>query len=526
MGLSAKAKAKSGDYASTADTNRNMGLLVVFFPEDDPAIADKTKLFSSPSVASSSSSSSPSRFPGSSFRKRNSSFLLSKAQFTISICALFIFTTLLLFTLSTFEPSNPSPRNTLLHSPPRRFLSQKPPTTRNAPNNPTSKSKIHSWLPQIWKPKPYEASKIDFSFPSTALQRMGTLYRRGTRAMSDLVVAHVVEDTTDDELRLFLRVLHRSGLTDRADVVFIFDSASSSSRFGSIIQEENDLFLSLIDHYTELNLTDASLKKKTKSNFDAARFFRVGKKGNVIGETLWGKKSRINLTNPEAEKGYDEVAQLSYGSVLSFDATELDPENALGGFFDHVPLKLRRWACYPMFLGRVRRNFKHVMLVDAKNLVVTSDPFGRVRNRSSESVFVYHLPDSKHSKKISDRSQSKRPVDSAVIMGGERGIRRLSNAMLIGIVRDATQHKKNTASESAVLSQLVGNDFVLKNINLITSTESIPDATSLGGRNSPAFRSLSDYPIIQRGTSNRELNSIIKKQLCSSDIDSSVYRDC
>ncbi|XP_028766628.1 uncharacterized protein LOC114724449 [Neltuma alba] len=505
MGLLAKIKAKSGSNASTADnTSRNMGLLVVFFPEDDSAIADKSKLFSSPSIASSSSSSSsspsPSRSPGSSFRRRNSSFLLSKAQSTISICALFIFITLLLFTLSTFEPSNPSPRNTLMHNPPRRFLSQKPPTIRNIPNNPTSKSKIHNWLPQMWwKPKSYEASKIEYSFPSTALQRMGTLYRRGTRAMSDLVVAHVVEDTTDDELRLFLRVLHRSGLTARADVVFIFASASSSSSFGSIIQQENDLFLSLIDHYTELNPTDPSLKKKPESNFDGARFFKVGKKGKVTGEPLWGKKSRGNITRPEAEEGSKEAAQLSYGSVLSFDATELDPENSLAGFLDHVPLKLRRWACYPMLLGRVRRNFKHVMLVDAKNLVVTSDPLGRVRNRSSESVFMYSVPDSKHSKKTPEKTQSNRPVDSAVVMGGERGIRRLSNAMLIGIVRAATQHKrKNLVSESAILSQLVNNGFVLKSVDLITAPESIPDATSLGRRNSVAFPSLWDHPIIQR----------------------------
>lgn len=343
--------------------------------------------------------------------------------------------------------------------------------------------------------------------------------------MSDLVVAHVVEDTIEDELRLFLRVLHRSGLTARSDVVFIFASASSSSRFASSIQQENDLFLSLIDHYAELNLTDMSLKKKPESYFDAARFFKVGKKGKVIGEPLWGKKSRSNLTNPEADKGDNEVAQLSYGSVLSFDATELDPENSLAGFLDHVPLKLRRWACYPMLLGRVRRNFKHVMLADAKNLVVTNDPLGRIRNRSSESVFMY--ADSKHSKKTSDKSHSNRPVDSAVVMGGERGIRRLSNAMLIGIVRAATQHKKrNSVSESAILSQLVSNGFVLKNVDLITSTESIPDATTLGGRNSAAVPSLSDYPIIRRGSSNRELNSVIKKQLCSSDIDSSVYRDC
>lgn len=114
-------------------------------------------------------------------------------------------------------------------------------------------------------------------------------------------------------------------------------------------------------------------------------------------------------------------------------------------------------------------------------------------------------------------------------MGGARGVRRLSNAVLVEIVRAAmTQHRKkrNSVSESAVLSQLASSEFVLRNnkeVHLTVSTESIHEASSLaGGRNS----SFSDYAIIQRGTNNRDLNSVIKKQICSSVVDSSVYRDC
>ena len=217
--------------------------------------------------------------------------------------------------------------------------------------------------------------------------------------------------------------------------------------------------------------------------------------------------------------------------MLSFDAAELDPENSLAGFLDRVPLSLRRWACYPMLLGRVRRNFKHVMLVDVKNVVVVNDPLRRVRNRSSESVFVF----SKHGKKNSEATRpSQRLVNSAVVMGGARGVRRLANAVLVEIVRAAMQQRKrkNSVSESAILSQLAGSEFVLmgKGVELVDSGESIPEASQLvGGRNSGASStSLSDYAIIQRGTtSNHDLiSSVIKKQICSSVVDSSVYRDC
>ncbi|TKY53362.1 hypothetical protein E2542_SST24890 [Spatholobus suberectus] len=146
-----------------------------------------------------------------------------------------------------------------------------------------------------------------------------------------------------------------------------------------------------------------------------------------------------------------------------------------------------------MLLGRVRRNFKHVMLVDVKSVVIFNDPLGRVRNRSLDSVFVY--PSGKHGKN-SKRTRSRHLVNSAILMGGARGIRRVSNAMLVAIVRAATQHrKKNSVSDSAILSQLVRNEFVLRNVDLIVSSESIPEAS----QNSAGLTSFSDYLLVQRG---------------------------
>ncbi|RYR51810.1 hypothetical protein Ahy_A06g026784 isoform B [Arachis hypogaea] len=362
MGLlsMAMAKAKAKATGTTTHTT-DMGLLLVFFPQNHNA----------PNT-------------NSTFKRTNSNnLILSKTQSTISICALLFFLTLLLFTLSTFEPTN-----TLHHN----------------NNQPTklaqSKTQNHNnwFLPKrFWPNTPFKSQHSHYS-PSKALQRMGTLYRRGTRAMTDLVICHVADETTVHEFRYFLRLIHRSGLTARTDVVFLFASGSLSSSFAPVIREENEAFSSLVELHSELNSTRWSQLQHGKKNNDATR-------------------------------------------------------------------------------------------------------------------------------------TSQRPVNPAVVMGGARGVRRLANAVVVEIVRAAMQQRKrkNSVSESAILSQLTGgNEFMLKakGVELMEPSESIPDASQLSGRNSSA--SLSDYAIIQRGTtSNHDLiSSVIKKQICSSVVDSSVYRDC
>ncbi|XWS56282.1 hypothetical protein CRYUN_Cryun09bG0072600 [Craigia yunnanensis] len=494
MGFAAAAKPNTHTSSKSNKESRGMGLLLVFFPQDQNKITN-----------SIDNKNTTSRF----IRKTTSSLLFNKAQSTISICALLVFLTLLLFTLSTFEPSIQTPTtssSTIKNS--RRFLSQK-----------TQVSSSFHWFFPMWDYKPLHVKqKPNISSSSFALQGMGTLYRRGTKAMNDLIVSHVIEDLTEDELRLFLRVLHRSGVTSKADTVFLFGS-SLSSRFSFVIQEENESFLKLIQHYKESNNKGS---RDTVFSFDSTQFWKSGK--NNVEEPIWGKKGRGNYSNStEAES---ESTRLTYGSIVGFDVNELDPENSLAGFLDYVPMSLRRWACYPMLLGRVRRNFKHIMLLDIKSLMLLSDPLGRVRNRSPESVYLLTKESSsgKHSKKNSDKTQSYCQVNSVILMGGTRGIRRLANAMLTEIVRATMQHKKkNSISETGILSQLVGNGYILKNVNLITSTESIQEASSLMVSSS---KSAADYSIIQRGNNNHDLNSIIMKLICLCEVDSSVYRDC
>ncbi|VVB06036.1 unnamed protein product [Arabis nemorensis] len=458
---------------NTNGSGRGMGFLLVFFPDHN------SKNPSSPITVDNNSPSSSS--PATLFRSRSSRLLLSKAQSTISICILLLFLTLFLFTLSTFEPSSGtfpavSPRS---H---RRFLLNRD-VVRRSSNR-------------------------------FALQGMGTLFLRGTKSMHDLVVAHIASDTTPEDLRLFMRLLHRSGVTSRSDVVLLFNSVT---RFGGLIEEENDSFLKLVDaHRNSSNQIDSVW------GFNPTRFMKKQSKKETTSEPIWGKKThRVSNFNDSA-LNETESAELTHGSVVGFDVTELDPENSLSGFMDHVPISLRRWACYPMLLGRIRRSFKHVMLVDANTGLFLGDPLTRIRNRSPESVLFFSTKHSS-SKKTSE-------INPAVLIGGAKGIRRLASAMHTEIVRATmVQHKKkNSVSESVVLSQLVGNVHMTKDFEVVVTSESVAEASSLAElrtRNSAAS-SIKNHDIIQRGNSNN-IMAIIMKRICSSELDSSsVYSYC
>ncbi|KAI3830179.1 hypothetical protein L1987_04313 [Smallanthus sonchifolius] len=425
-----------------------MGFFLVFFPEEQHHF-NSSKPTSSPTI-------------NSILKRTNSSHIFTRAQSTISICALLIFLTLLLFTLSSFEPNND-------------FISSHRKLTQNHPN-------FHS------------------KSNSPALQGLGTLYTRGTTAMNDLVICHVSNLVTTNELSLFLKTFHRSGLPSKSDLLFIFDSISTIDSFDGVIRDENDVFLNLVQ---EVRRTSGDIQ----ASFDVTRFVNSGYQPENK-EPIWGRQIKSNSSTNSS---------LSYGSVVGFGIGELDPENSLSGFLDSVPISLRRWASYPMILGRVRRKFKRVMLVDVKEVLLLGDPLSRVKSHSPESIFLYStLP--KHGRK-----SNKSAANVALIIGGERGVRRLSVAMLTEIVRSTTrQHhnKKNSITESALLSQLAGNEFLQKSIRFVAPTESIPDPSSLGGVG------LANLTVVRRGNSNFDIGGVIMKHICSFSIDSSVYTDC
>ncbi|KVI03495.1 uncharacterized protein LOC112513821 [Cynara cardunculus var. scolymus] len=455
-----------------------MGIFLVFFPEEH---------FNSSTPTSSLSPFKSATIKG--FLKRtNSSHIFTRAQSTISICALLIFLTFLLFTLSSFEPNNDFISNHHNLHQYRRYLSQN-------------------------RPKPRSHSP--------ALQGLGTLYTRGTTAMNELVICHVSESVTTKELKLFMRAFHRSGLAAKSDLLFIFNSISTIDSFDDLIQEENDLFLKLVHRY-KTELGNGSKVVDFPASFDVTRFVKPGKEAHK-GEPIWGRKMKSNNSSFSNDDNETEFTRTSYGSVVGFGIGELDPENSLSGFLDHVPMSLRRWASYPMVLGRVRRKFKHIILVDVKELLLVGDPLGRVKNHSPESIFLSSIPPTpKHGRK--NTKPHRKTINPALILGGERGVRRLSAAMLTEIVRTTTrqQHnkKKNSVAESALLSQLVANEFLQKSIRFITATESIQDPSSLSGV------SLANQIVVRRGNSNLDIGAVMMKHICSFPLDSSVYTDC
>lgn len=440
-----------------------MGFLFLFFPENETSTAKKKTAHQ----MALDLLSSPSSFkPVAAFFRRSISATVVS---TVSVCALLLFfLTLLSFTVYFDSAANSS------HLRPRI------------------------------------AASGENSSSGHALQGMGSLYRRGTRAMNDLVVAHAVDSLTTHELRLFLRLLFRSAVSAKSDVLLIFRSKSAAH--DRVVAEENRSFLNLL-------LPGGGSDRKSMAAFEIS-----DKKMKESGEPIWGRRIRRRNSGGGNET---ESTRWSYGSVVGFDADELDPENSLAGFLDHVPMSLRRWACYPMILGRVRRNFKRVTLIDPKEFLLLDDPLGRVKNRDLDSV---HLMTATHPPPTSKRSEDPDPkqVTPGIVSGGARGVRMFSGAMLTGIVATAMQPKKkkrNSVTELEVLNQLVRNESVLKRLNLVVSDESIPGLSSLAELNSKVLTVVST---IRPGNGNGkgEGSMVILKYLCALFFDSTVYPDC
>ncbi|XP_047318185.1 uncharacterized protein LOC124921553 [Impatiens glandulifera] len=425
----------------------------------------------------------------SSLRRSSSTNLIGKAQSTISICALFIFFTFLLFALSTFD--NPNATATV------------------QPTSAKSWRQIFNFLAPI-TPNESRTNHIPF-----ALQRLGKIYRRGTDAMHDLIVGHVTELATPQELRLFLRLLHRSGLTSRSDLVLIFPTSSLSSDFDDVIRDENESFDKLLLANVAGNDSETS--------FNATKFVKQIKNQTEWIEPIWGPRNHSNCSEGSLPEPPLTTTRLSYGSVVSFLVDELDPANSLAGFLDHVPMSLRRWACYPMLLGRLKRKFKNVVLLDVREILLIGDPLVRVKTHSSESVLIF--PEStprKRNPTMESRQEEFKSVNLLVAMGGTRGVRHLSELMLAKIVGAATasRRRKIPVTELAILKRLVTKES-LKAANIIIYEDPIPEASTLDNSTSWLMK-------FRRVSNSSRITSIssIFKQICSIELDSSIYGEC
>nr|GEU58351.1 ribosomal protein L11 methyltransferase, putative [Tanacetum cinerariifolium] len=268
------------------------------------------------------------------------------------------------------------------------------------------------------------------------------------------------------------------------------------------------------DSFDDVILQESNgyLKSLTRVGSDPTRAVLTGQNSDK-GEPIWGRKLKMSNSSDETE-----LTRPSYGSVVGFGVNEFDPENSLSGFMDHVPISLRRWAAYPMILGRVKRKFKHIILLDVKEVLLLGDPLTRVKSHSPESIFL----SSQKNEKTHRRSHRK-SINPAVVIGGERGVRRLSAAVMTEIVRStARQHgkKKGALTESGLLSQLLANEYLQKSIKFFMTSELIQEPSSLSGLE------IATLTVVRRENSNIDIGEIIMKHICSFSIDASVYTDC
>ncbi|KAG0616408.1 hypothetical protein M758_5G113000 [Ceratodon purpureus] len=217
-----------------------------------------------------------------------------------------------------------------------------------------------------------------------ALHGMGTLFRRGTRPMRELIVAHLLEETSVASLRVFLRTLHRSGATARADVVVLFPGASDvSPEVLAVFHEEEASFqkmMALCDPKTASKRRGrgSGISNATITPFNWLGFKRAEEEQHVRGEVIWGRSS----SNSSSSLHLDNInpTWAGYGSIVGFEMQDLDPHNVLSGFFEDSPAQLRRWVCYEMLLGMVRTKYRNTLITQA-NVVFVGDPLAAVRRR-------------------------------------------------------------------------------------------------------------------------------------------------
>lgn len=116
--------------------------------------------------------------------------------------------------------------------------------------------------------------------------------------------------------------------------------------------------------------------------FNAIAFKRPAEDEQEIQQDIiWGRRHSVS---PEAEAVEERShGWASWGSVVSFDIQELDPQDALQGFFDTPPVQLRRWVCYDMLLGMIKSRYKNVLISQVKGVYVLGDALSATRKKQT-----------------------------------------------------------------------------------------------------------------------------------------------
>jgi len=164
---------------------------------------------------------------------------------------------------------NPHLLITFPHTPLNRVL-QSDATGSSSSSRSRSRSSSSSSSREVLRKEGFFAAvaeKHEREEHGAALQGMGQLFRRGRWAMSELVVAHLAESTSVEDLRLFLRSLHWSGVPARADVVLLFPWRPLPPGMAAMIDQEDESF-------RELLLRENSSSSSISDGFNAAAYWR------------------------------------------------------------------------------------------------------------------------------------------------------------------------------------------------------------------------------------------------------------
>lgn len=419
----------------------------------------------------------------------------------------------------------------------------------------------------------------EVGFP--ALEGLGMLFRKGKRAMPELVVAHLSETTTVEDLRFFLRGLHRSGMPAQADVVLLFPWRPLPQEYISVIRHEEQNFRRLLAKFRKGAAGESSFGKLSVFNPGA-----YGRTMSVLDygqrqESIWGKKQHSGRSNSSTNGDGDDNADeaVHYGAIVGFDMQELDPDDALSGFLDSPSATLRRWVCYQILIGMVRHRYRHVFLTEVTGVFILKDfltPFKKKDNSlhlystgqqwndsaSPESPNSPEPPTSaarvgsimetvygdKFWSSMEVEDKSRKVITTSVIIGGVRKVRILAMAMVTEIVRVALLRHPDRAPfrvDAPILSFLVHKSSALGkkvgcHLQVHDSGASIvnllpgPPRTSAFDDFFFSRRSdLTRFSVIQ-GLHNEALPDVrrnkildsLRKDICSSQNDIRIYPDC
>ncbi|KAJ7297212.1 hypothetical protein O6H91_13G002000 [Diphasiastrum complanatum] len=314
-----------------------------------------------------------------------------KARIVFSLCAGILMFTLLLFLLCGLD-SAISERPWL--SLPRYAPSSLRWTTQRNSHLALGESKEESKLAE-----------------TTALQGLGTLFRKGTKTMNELVVAHLSENLNIQEFRLFLRTLHRSEVSARADIIFLFPWSPLPLQIRQVIQEEERYFQDLLHLTAKLSVMPEELhENERQTGLDSWHPIQQPVqaedesvlKASELPSSNKGHKSNVPLSSNSSVSKLNHFMRHEWGSISGYQMAELDPSDTLAAFLESPSIDLRRWFCYQILLGMLKHKYKHVILTRAGKTLILGDALSAVRHNevlyltAEDRTWIEEAKGSKH----------------------------------------------------------------------------------------------------------------------------------